>query len=185
MPAVSPVTYAKDIGAAGRIVSDYAMKVVEKALAASGVKAAVITSTLRLPGEQAEIMYRMAMKNLTEQYQLYGATGDKIIDIVKANKGKDKAVVVELMKQKIEQFLTQGIRVSQHVVSLATYQKLNVLDIGLNSTMDVAGVSFSKDKLTKAFRDLEKQGYIRLLIDETAKKNSCWHLEIVPDAKKL
>ena len=56
---------------------------------------------------------------------------------------------------------------------------------GSNSTTAAAGTTFNKDKLTAAFRKLEKDGYIKKFIDETAKTNKCWHLEIVPNAKTL
>ena len=183
--ATPSVTYADDIDASVRIVSDYAIKVVERAVAAAGMTAAVITSTRRLSGEQAEIMYRMAKKNMAGQYALYGATGDKIIDVYKANKDKPKAEVVVFMAAKIDEFLAKGINVSRHVVTVAQYEKLNVLDIGVNSTKSAAGSSFSEAKLTAAFTKLESQGYIKKFIDETKKTNTCWHLEIVPDAKKL
>ena len=66
---------------------------------------------------------------------------------------------------------------------MARYATLNIVDIGVNSTRTAAGASFDMAKLTKAFRKLETDGYIRRFIDETAKTNQCWHLEIVPNAK--
>ena len=181
----SPVTYKADVPSSARIVSAYSIKVIEQALSAAGMSAAVITSTLRPPAEQAEIMYRNATKNLTGQYALYGATGDQILDVYKANKTKPKAVVVALMEKKIEELANKGQQVSNHVTTTARYANRNIIDIGVNSTKAAAGATFDLAKLTKAFRKLETDGYIKRFIDETAKTNQCWHLEIVPNAKAI
>ena len=92
------VTYKADVPAAARIVCDYGIKVIEKALTAAGMSAGVITSTLRLPDEQAEIMYRNAKANLTGQYKLYGNSGDQVLTVYKTNKASPKDEVVALMK---------------------------------------------------------------------------------------
>ena len=102
------VTYKADVPAAARIVSDYGIKVIEKALTAAGMSAGVITSTLRLPDEQAEIMYRNAKANLTGQYKLYGNSGDQVLTVYKTNKARPKDEVVALMKAKIEELARQG-----------------------------------------------------------------------------
>ncbi len=179
------VTYASDIPAASQIVDPYAIAVIEKALKAAKMTAAKITSTIRLAPEQAAIMYRNAAANLTKQYQMYGPNGDAVLDVYKANQAKPKAEVVKLMTAKIEELYAKGQPVSNHLSTPEKYKSLNIIDIGVNSTQAVAGNSFNKAGLTKAFRDLEKDGYIKKFIDETAKSNNCWHLEIVPNAKKL
>jgi len=179
------VTYKSGIPADRRIVSSYAIKVIEKALEAAGMNTAVITSTIRLPAEQAEIMYENAAKDLAEQYRLYGSTGDQVIDVYKQNKTKSKAQVVELMKKKIEDLAARNMRVSLHVSTFEQYATLNIIDIGLHSTMAAAGRTFNEAKLTQAFTKLESEGYINKFIDETKKTNACWHLEIVPDAKTI
>ncbi len=179
------VTYADDIPVASQIVDPYSIAVIEKALKAAKMKAAKITSTIRLAPEQAAIMYRNAAANLTKQYAMYGATGDAVLDVYKANKDKPKADVIKLMTAKIEALFAKGQPVSNHLSTPGKYKSMNIIDIGVNSTAAVAGNSFNKAGLTKAFHDLEKAGYIRKFIDETAKSNNCWHLEIVPNAKKL
>lgn len=183
--ATSPVTYSSGVDASVRLVSEYAIKVVEKAVAAAGIKGAVITSTLRVPQRQAEIMYGEASKNLAGQYALYGKAGDQVLDVFKENKDSPKGDVIKLMKEKIEEIHAKGLRVSLHVSTVEQYSKLNVFDIGVNSTKAVAGNNFSIIKLTAAFQKLVKDGYIKRLIDETNKTNHCWHLEIVPGAKVL
>jgi hypothetical protein len=179
------VTYASDIPATSQIVDPYAIAVIEKALKTAKMTAAKITSTIRLAPEQAAIMYRNAAANLTKQYQMYGKTGDAVLDVYKANQAKPKADVVKLMTAKIEALYAKGQAVSNHLSTAEKYKSLNIIDIGVNSTAAVAGKSFNKAGLTKAFRDLETAGYIKKFIDETAKSNNCWHLEIVPNAKKL
>ena len=178
------VTYHSSLPADKRIVHDYAFKLIGRAAANAGMTAAVITSTIRTPREQAETMYGYATQNLAGQYKLYGATGDLVLDVYKANMGKPREGVIDLMSQKIDELAQKGRRVSRHVVPLSIYQTLNVIDIGVNSTMAAAGASFSKARLTAAFVDLQKQGYLTF-IDETNIKNNCWHLEIRPNAKPL
>lgn len=179
------VTYASGVGPDARLVSSYAMKVIERALRAARVEAAVITSTLRKPAEQAAAMYKNAAKDLAAQFALYGPTGDAVLKVFQKNQARDAATVIGLMAAKIEQLAAQGKRVSLHVVTPASYAALNVIDIGVGSTRKAAGASFKLGELSKAFAKLEAEGYIRKFIDETAKTNACWHLEIVPGAKAL
>jgi len=186
-PPTSPgsVTYSSGVPAAAQLVSPYAIKVIERALTAAGMKAAVITSTLRLADEQAAIMYGNAVINLQKQRELYGPTGDEVLQVYADNKTKPKATVIALMTKKIEQQLANGKQVSNHVTTPAGYPKRNVIDIGVNSTKAAAGTTFNLSGLTKAFAKLQADGFIAKFIDETAKSNTCWHLEIVPGAKPL
>jgi hypothetical protein len=179
------VAYGDSLDKDLQLVSDYAIKVVKKALVAAKMTAAVITSTLRLPAKQADIMYGNAKINLAGQYQLYGANGDAVLKVYEDNKTKPQAEVVALMAAKVEELLNAGKQVSNHVSTPAKYATYNVFDIGVNSTKAKAGKSFNMAGLTKAFWALKKEGYISTFIDETAKSNTCWHLEIVPGAKAL
>lgn len=179
------VEYGDGVDQELRLVSAYAKGVVKKALTAAKMDAAVITSTLRLPAKQADIMYGNAVINLQGQKDLYGATGDAVLKVYEDNKTKPKAEVVKLMTQKIEAQLADGKQVSNHVSTAAKYASYNVFDLGVNSTKKKAGKSFDMAALTKAFKALKKDGYIANFIDETAKSNNCWHLEIVPNAKAL
>ena len=179
------VTYGSGVPATAQLVSPYAIEVIKKALTAAGVKAAVITSTLRLADEQAEIMYKNAVINLQKQRDLYGPTGDEVLKVYSDNKSKPKATVIALMTKKIEQQLANGRQVSNHVASPAGYIARNVIDIGVNSTKVAAGTTFNLKALTTAFGKLQADGFIKKFIDETTKSNTCWHLEIVPDVKPL
>lgn len=179
------VTYGDSMDDSLKLVSDYAIKVAQKALTAAKMNAAVITSTLRLPAKQAEIMYGNAVINLAGQKALYGANGDAVLKVYEDNKSKSKADVIALMAAKVEELLNAGKQVSNHVSTATHYATYNVFDIGVNSTKAKAGKSFNMAGLTKAFWALKKDGYISTFIDETAKSNTCWHLEIVPGAKAL
>ena len=179
------VTYDSGVETAARLVSDYSFAVIRDALAMAGMKAAVITSTLRLPREQAATMYKNAVKGLNAQLALYGRAGDEVLRVYEANRARPAETVIALMRAAIEAQLAKGRQVSRHVTTPARYAKLNVIDIGLNSTRAAAGESFDHKRLTKAFVKLAGQGYIATFIDETAKSNRCWHLEIAPGAKKL
>ena len=179
------VSYGPGVDAEVRLVSKYSIAVIEKALALARMEAAVITSTLRRPPEQAAAMYKNAAKNLTAQFALYGSAGDEVLNVFQNNKAKPRDVVIDLMAKKIAALVAAGRSVSRHVVSPAAYATLNVIDIGLGSTRTAAGDSFKLGELTKAFAKLEAEGYIRKFIDETGKTNACWHLEIAPGAKTL
>jgi hypothetical protein len=129
-------------------------------------------------------MYDNAQINFDKQKSLYGKNGDDVLEVYKDNKNKTKDEVVKLMKVKIESLLKKDKKVSNHCISMDDFNALNTFDIGLNSTR-AKTKNFSKEKLTKAFTELKQQGYIKNFIDETMKSNSCWHLEISPNAKNI
>lgn len=182
------VTYAASLSKDKQIVSDYTISVIKIALKEAGMTNAVITSTRRSAEEQAKIMYRNAVISLQGQKNLYGPRGDDVLTVFAKNKDKPKKDVISLMAARIGEIEVEYApprnRVSKHCVSLESYRAVNVVDIGLNSTRAVNSV-FNKGKLTKAFSDLQKAGYIERFIDETHKSNSCWHIEVIPHKKPL
>lgn len=178
------VTYSSNIPENRRVVSPYAINVVKLALMQCGMTHAVITSTLRTPEDQAKIMYDNAKINFDKQKSLYGKNGDDVLAVYKNNKDKTKDEVVKLMKEEIESLFKKDKKVSHHCIPLDDFKKLNTFDIGLNSTRSKTK-NFSKEKLTKVFTELKQQGYIKNFIDETMRSNSCWHLEIAPNAKNI
>jgi hypothetical protein len=127
---------------------------------------------------------RNSKNNLASQYRLYGKKGDKVLKVYDMNKSKKDAEIIKLMVQKIEEFAQNGARVSRHCVPVDTYKKLNIIDIGLNSTKAVCK-NFNASKFTNSLKSLQKDGYIEKFIDETGKSNSCWHLEIQPNKKYI
>ena len=179
------VTYSPNIPVSKQIVSKYAISIIQHALCNSGMSQAVITSTIRTPEEQAQIMYRGAKKNLTDQFRLYGSARDEVLRVYNANKTRPESETIGLMKQKICELLKQGRRTSKHVVTESQYRHLNIIDIGLNSTRAASGSTFNFGKFTIALGDLLSKGYISKLIDETKKSNSCWHIEVTPNIKPM
>jgi hypothetical protein len=167
-----------------KTVSDYSINVIKLALKEAGMNKAVITSTIRTAEEQAQIMLRNAKKDLAAQYRLYGAKGDSVLKLYADNKAKSDTEVIKLMVAKIEEITKNGSRVSQHCVSVETYKKTNIIDLGFNATK-AACTNFDAKKFTNALKSLESEGYIEKLIDETKKSNSCWHLEIKPNKKSI
>jgi peptidoglycan hydrolase-like protein with peptidoglycan-binding domain len=179
------VVYSSSLASSKHIVSQYSISVIKQALINANMTQAVITSTIRTPSEQANIMYEQAKKNLTAQFRLYGTTGDEVLKVYKNNAKKTKQEVVTLMKTKIENLLKQGRRTSKHVVTETQHRSLNIIDIGVNSTRAACGTSFNMSGFMTALNDLKANGYIDKVIDETKKTNSCWHIEITPDKKAL
>lgn len=177
------VTY-KDIPKERQLVSEYSKNVIRLALKEAGMEHAVITSTLRFPSHQASIMLKNAKISLQRQMDLYGSAGDEVLEVYRKNKTKSDNEIIELMTDKILELAKQNRRVSLHCVPKADYEKLNVIDIGFNSTRAV-NKNFSLQKFTNACKALQKEGYITKFIDETGKSNSCWHLEIKPNGKAI
>lgn len=176
------VIYSSGLKADKQIVSDYSIQVIKMALKEAGLKTGVITSTIRTPEEQAAIMLQNAKKNLQKQYDLYGDSGDLVLDVYEENKTKSN--VLNLMVEEIVRLGKEGDRVSKHCVTKEIYLKNNVIDIGLNS-MRAANPNFDPKKFTEVLKKLKKEGYIDTLIDETMKSNTAWHIEIKVNKKPL
>jgi len=178
------VTYKSDLPQSERIVSNYSIAVIKMALKESGMTHAVITSTIRTPLEQANIMYNKAFDNYKSQIDLYGRNGDEVLKIFKENKTKPRDEVINLMIEKINDLEKSKRRVSKHVVSKESYRKENIIDIGTASTCKVSK-NFNMGKFTKALETLVKEGYIKKFIDETKITNKAWHIEIKVGSKSL
>lgn len=176
------VKYSPSLKADKHIVSEYSIQIIKTALKESGLKTAVITSTIRTPEEQAATMLQNAKKNLKKQYSLYGMTGDAVLKIYEKNKLKSD--VLNLMATEIKRLEAEGKRVSQHCVSKEVYLKNNVIDIGLHS-MKAANLNFDSKKFAAALKKLKDEGYLEVLIDETMKSNAAWHFEIQVNKKAL
>ncbi|MEZ6079604.1 MAG: hypothetical protein R3C56_29235 [Pirellulaceae bacterium] len=71
----------------------------------AGCSKGVITSTIRTPEEQVDIMYRNAKTNLAGQYSLYGSNGDAVLKVYEDNKQKPEAEVKRLMVAKVKELL--------------------------------------------------------------------------------
>lgn len=178
------VSYANDVKVGRRLVSPYAISVVKMALKESGMTHAVITSTLRTPDDQAAIMLKNAKINLASQKRMYAAPGRAVLSVYENNKSKTDNEILELMTKKIKELMDENLSVSNHCFSIEKYSSKNVFDIGFNSTK-AKSLNFNKEKFTSALNDLVRDGYVSKVIDETAKSNKCWHLEIVPNSQRI
>lgn len=178
------ISYASGIGTDKRLVSNYSLEVIKIALKECNMNHAVITSTLRTPKDQARIMLENAKKNFQGQYNMYGRRGKEVLDVYKNNKTKGDDAIGDYMEEKISEIMEGGNSVSNHCFTPEMYQKRNVFDIGVNSTKAVCK-NFNMEKFTSALKNLKDEGYIFDFIDETAKSNKCWHVEIKPFAKSL
>ena len=177
------VTY-KGVEDSKQKVSEYAKDVIKLALKESGMTTAVITSTMRTPREQATIMLRNAKKNYQKQVDLYGSSGDAVLKVYHDNESLKDEQIIDLMVKKIESLEKEGKVVSRHCATEESYKKRNIFDIGVSSTR-ASNANFNMDAFTKSLMDLKKEGYIDHFFDETNKSNSCWHVEIITNAKSI
>ncbi|ASA56957.1 peptidoglycan-binding domain-containing protein [Vibrio gazogenes] len=170
------VTYKANIPENKRVVSDKSIELIKRAFENVKVRQAVITSTLRTPEEQAQIMYRNAKINFEKQYRMYRWVGKSVLDVYKNNQHSSNTV--ELMKNKIIEQLSEGNKTSKHCTTFEDYNKVNIIDIGVNSVLAANGNDYSIiKKLTDEFKKMADNNEI-YLIDETNKSNKCWHIEI-------
>ena len=153
------------------LVSNKTKEVLESLAKLSGKKQLVITSTIRTPRKQAELMY-----NPTATYGQYGT---EIIKIANAGKrqGESKEVTLGKMVQKILEFQKQNRKVSLHCVSEEAYKKLNVIDLGINSN----GLSSAAEqkKFYEYCIQLSNKGLIKtILYPGNNPGEGAFHLEI-------
>ena len=153
------------------LVSNKTKEVLESLAKLSGKKQLVITSTIRTPRKQAELMY-----NPTATYGKYGT---EIIKIANAGKrqGESKEVTLGKMVQKILEFQKQNRKVSLHCVSEEAYKKLNVIDLGINSN----GLSSAAEqkKFYEYCIQLSNKGLIKtILYPGNNPGEGAFHLEI-------
>jgi len=129
-----------------------------------------ITSTVRTPRKQAQIMYSyIVSEGLQNQYTLYGPNGDKVIDAYVKNKklNKSKDEIVNAMEAKIKELGPDNV--SRHC---GNHSKRNVFDISYNPTKLANAKSFLQQINLKV-----KDKSISKFIDE--KKRNCYHIEII------
>jgi hypothetical protein len=101
-------------------VPSEALQVLEQLLAKAGeTDGATITSAVRTPRKQAEIMYQEASKKggVAYSHNLYGSPGDQVIQkYVELNaKGRSKSEIIAGMTKLIKQLANQGTPVSHHI----------------------------------------------------------------------
>lgn len=125
------VTLSFGTNANDEAVSAYSRTVLKSILRSATITSATITSTARTAADQARVMYNnLESHGVTSQHKLYGASGDKVIDMYEQEK-KLKKTAAEI-KAAMEALIMEigPSNVSHHCVDLAT---LNVVDISPGS----------------------------------------------------
>ncbi|WP_054617429.1 hypothetical protein [Neisseria sp. 74A18] len=166
------ILFAKNLTEYHRsLVSDKTKQVLIQLATLAEKKQLIITSTIRTPRKQAELMYNPTAT--------YGEIGQKIIKIAERGKaaGENKEVTLKKMEQKILEFEKQGKKVSRHCVSEDLYKRLNVIDLGIKSN----GLSSTQSQklFYKHCEQLINQGLIaKVLYPGNNKGEKAFHLEI-------
>lgn len=157
------------------IVSQKTKNVLAYLAKEAGMKGILITSTIRTPEAQASAMY-----NTTISYGAPGEAVKRVRDDCK-KKGLSKEATIKKMVEKIIDFQGKGQRVSLHCVSQAQYEKMNVVDIGLNS--NGFGSNTNLSTLGKKFKEVcikaKSEGKISGFIPGDAKGEGAMHIEIM------
>jgi hypothetical protein len=131
-PPIDPANVQLTFGprAIRNVVNPKAEQVIRDIVAAADCAACTITSTLRLPADQARAMFNnLESVGVAKQRKLYGAPGNKVIDTYVASKaaGNTAAQIQADMKVTIDQ---DPYNVSHHCFDPA---KLCVVDIDPNT----------------------------------------------------
>lgn len=128
----------------------------------------VVTSTRRLPREQAVAMYNnIKVTGIKKQLDLYGKYGDMVIMVYQEciSKNCSETETINAMTSKIEQIGPS--KVSHHCMSDAEYNKTNVIDISAKSLSSVS-----------SFVSALKREYPQIKIIDERENNKCIHIEI-------
>ncbi|MDR2917523.1 MAG: hypothetical protein LBV74_22245 [Tannerella sp.] len=147
-------------------VSIKSIDIIKKIADASKNPTVHITSSVRTPRRQAEIMYEQTVSlGIAAQYNLYGSNGDKIIDVyvVKTKEKKTKDEIIQAMEDKINEI--GAYEVSKHC---GDHTVLNVFDISRSRLKN------PNDFLTEANKYLNSE--IKTIINE--RDRECYHFEI-------
>ncbi len=109
------------------IVSEKTKKILAFLAKEAGMNKIYITSTIRTAESQANAMYSQNIR-----YTVPGEEVKRVRDECKA-KNMRKEQTISKMVEKIIELQKQNKKVSKHCVSTEQYNKVNVVDIGLNS----------------------------------------------------
>jgi hypothetical protein len=145
-------------------VTPYSMGVLQDILRAAQLKRVLVSSTARLPKDQARVMYNNCEQHGADaQKRLYKPAGQKVIDVyVKAKQaGKSPGEIKLAMEEKIREI--GPTNVSRHA---SDPRVLNVFDVGPKSISD-------KHAFEEAVRADKRVSYFLL-----PPKDPGYHLEI-------
>ena len=156
------------------IVSEKTKKVLAYLAKEAGMDKIYITSTIRTAESQADAMYGQNIK-----YTPPGEAVKAIRDECKTKK-MSKEETIKKMVEKIIELQDKNQVVSKHCVSKSSYNKINVVDIGLNSNgfgsnknLNALGKKF-KESCNKAI----DQGLISRFISGDTPGEGAMHIEI-------
>jgi hypothetical protein len=136
MAGSTPVSVAVAFGpeANAAALTPYSRAVQVDILRNAGLTAATVSSTSRTPADQARVMFEnLERHGVDNQKRLYGAAGDKVIDVYVTGRGAGKtseAIQVE-MERRIMQLGPTSV--SRHT---ADPRVLNVFDVAPSSIRD-------------------------------------------------
>jgi len=136
-------------------------------LRTAGVQQATITSTTRAPADQARAMYTNLARRggVAKQRQLYGPSGDSVIDTYEAEKakGKSRAKIEAAMAAKI-------VAVGPGKVSLhCAGSGYDVVDIAPSSVS-------AKSALVKVLEEAVKKGDIQQFLHPGNSSDPAYHI---------
>ena len=155
-------------GVNSSVVSDNSLNIIREIAKASNNKRIYITSTIRTPREQAEIMYRyIELEGVDIQKALYAEAGGKVVDVYVDGKAVNhsKNDIIDAMEKKINELGPTSV--SKHCGNAETIQKINVFDISSSR------LSNPQDFLLEA----QKNNNISKIINEY--QRNCYHIEII------
>lgn len=117
--------------AVSTVITPYVLGVIKDILKGAGEQNATITSTKRMPVQQATAMFRnLENIGIAKQRLLYGNLGNLIIDVYEQQKAaeSDKDTIIRAMTEKINELGPE--RISKH---MGDFNKLAVVDIAPSS----------------------------------------------------
>lgn len=149
-------------------LSDKTVKVLKKIGKDSENYRLVINRTTSTPEKQANVMYENILStSVSDQLDLYGDNGDKVIEVYKKNITKTKDEIISLMLSKIND--VGPSLVSNHCGSFTDF---NVMDISLNCIEN-------KQKFIKEIDKLKLNGTVKAFWYPDIKSGEkAYHLEI-------
>ncbi|MFC0778037.1 hypothetical protein [Flavobacterium sp. HJSW_4] len=140
-----------------KVVSEFTIKLLEKAATNSSNDEVIITSTIRSTRKQAEIMYENENNG---KHIRYASAGREVVKVFNDGKKDDKSKesIITLMDDKIKELAKNDSRVSRHCVPIEVYNKNNIIDIsftrGVKNPRDLIRELIKDDAVTKIIHPL-------------------------------
>lgn len=130
-----------------KVVSEFTIKLLEKAAENSSNDEVIITSTIRSTRKQAEIMYE---NENSGNHIRYASAGREIVAVFNKGKkdGEKKENIIIKMDDKIKELAKKDSRVSRHCVPIEVYNKNNIIDISFTR-----GVKNPRDLIRELVKD--------------------------------